>query len=148
MENKKCPKCGAVESVKSGMAKGRQRYKCKGCGYHYTVMKLGKALEKAYVIRALQLYLEGMGFRGIERVMGISHVTVIYWVRKYGKDLSIIRKQDGACAEVEVDELHSYVGEKKTKYGSGVLLEGATKKCWIVPLAVEEPPRAAHSLKD
>jgi outer membrane protein assembly factor BamB len=28
----KCPKCSCEESVKSGIIKGRQRYKCKECG--------------------------------------------------------------------------------------------------------------------
>lgn len=69
--------------------------------------------------------------------MGISHVTVLNWVRKYGKDLSFLRKEDSKSKEVEVDELHSYVGDKKTTYGSGVLLEGLVKKCWVVRLAVE-----------
>lgn len=137
MEKKSCPKCSSTECVKHGFMKGSQRYWCKNCGYRYTVAKLGKSLEKSYVVRSLQLYLEGMGFRAIERVMGISHVTVINWVKKYGKDLCFIRKEDGRSREIEVDELHSYVGDKKKRYGSGVLLEGTVKKCWVVPLAAE-----------
>jgi transposase-like protein len=33
----KCPKCISKESVKSGIIKGKQRYKCKECGCNYTV---------------------------------------------------------------------------------------------------------------
>ncbi len=137
MEKPLCPKCHSDQCVKHGYMKGRQRYWCKSCDYRYTVFKMGKALEKSYVIRSLQLYLEGLGFRAIERIMGISHVTVMNWVKKHGKDLSFIRKEDSRSREVEVDELHSYVGDKK-KYGSGVLLEGQVKKCWVVPSAAEE----------
>ena len=34
-----CPKCSHDIYVKAGKAKGRQRYKCKGCNYHYTVLE-------------------------------------------------------------------------------------------------------------
>ena len=30
---------------------------------------------------AVNLYLEGVGFRGIERLTNISHVTVMRWVK-------------------------------------------------------------------
>jgi len=140
-----CPKCSSKEWIKRGKVRGHQRYQCKECRYLYTVLKLGKSFERSYVIRSLQLYLEGLGFRSIERIMGISHVTVINWVKKYGKELSFLRKQDSVSKEVEVDELHSYVGDKKTKYGSGLLLEGQTKKCWVVRSEAEAPIREAHS---
>lgn len=138
MEKKPCPKCSSSESIKRGRVRGLQRYQCKSCSYLYTVFKLGQSIERSYVIRSLQLYLEGLGFRAIERMMGISHVTVMNWVKKYGKDLSFLHKEDGGSREVEVDELHSYVGDKKKRYGSGVLLEGLVKKCWVVPSVAEE----------
>ena len=144
-QTKQCPKCSSDEKIKRGIVRKQQRYQCKSCGYLYTVMKLGKSFEKSYVIRSLQLYLEGLGFRSIERIMGISHVTVMNWVKKYGKELSFLKKQDSVSKEVEVDELHSYVGDKKTKYGSGLLLEGIVKKCWVVRSAAGEPIREDRS---
>ena len=36
------------------------------------------------MIKALQLYIEGVGYREIERLLGISHVTVMNWVKKWG----------------------------------------------------------------
>jgi transposase-like protein len=35
----------------------------------------------------LRLYVNGMGFRGIERVKGVHHTTVITWVKQAGKTL-------------------------------------------------------------
>ncbi len=35
----KCLKCGSSKKVKNGVLKGVQRYKCKECGYNYTVEK-------------------------------------------------------------------------------------------------------------
>ena len=63
---------------------GRQRYKCRQCGYHFTVAKVGREVDSYYVIKALQLYIEGVSYREIERLLGVSHVSVMNWVKKYG----------------------------------------------------------------
>ncbi|MCL5990485.1 MAG: hypothetical protein M1419_00070 [Bacteroidetes bacterium] len=132
MEPKKCPKCGTIKIIKHGIVKNRQRYTCKECNYHFTVFKLGKELEKLYIIRTIQLYLEGLGFRAISRVIGISHVTIINWVKKFGKELEFIRIERDRDAIVEVDEICSYVGSKKNEYGSGLLLKEGVKKYWVL----------------
>lgn len=31
------------------------------------------------------MHASGMGFRAIERVKGVHHTTIIYWVKQYGK---------------------------------------------------------------
>ncbi|MEO1096272.1 MAG: helix-turn-helix domain-containing protein, partial [Bacteroidota bacterium] len=60
-----------------------QRFKCKKCYYYFTVNKLGKTIDDYYVIKALQLHLEGISYREIERLLGVSHVSVMNWVKKY-----------------------------------------------------------------
>ena len=79
-----CPKCDSDEATKSGVISGRQRFKCRACGYHYTVAKVGREVDSYYVIKALQLYIEGVSYREIERLLGVSHVSVMNWVKKYG----------------------------------------------------------------
>jgi len=37
--------------------------------------------------QCLQMYVNGMGFRAIERVMRVHHTTVISWVKKIGNKL-------------------------------------------------------------
>jgi transposase len=44
---------------------------------------MGKSIESYYVIKALQLYIEGVSYREIERLLGVSHVSVMNWVKKY-----------------------------------------------------------------
>lgn len=61
---------------------GKQRYRCKSCGFNYTTGFRGKPIELRQ--RALQLYLDGLGFRAIGRILGVSNVTVLNWVRAYG----------------------------------------------------------------
>ncbi|MBO0358970.1 IS1 family transposase [Hymenobacter sp. BT186] len=84
MEQVVCPKCETKDATKSGIVGGRQRYKCKNCGYHFSVAKVGKEINSYYVIKALQLYVEGISYREIERLLGVSHVSVMNWVKKYG----------------------------------------------------------------
>jgi len=64
------------------MMNGKQRYRCKICGFNYTTGFRGKPLEVRQ--QALKLYLEGLGFRAIGRILGVSNVTVLNWVRAYG----------------------------------------------------------------
>ncbi|MBC6401801.1 MAG: hypothetical protein GDA42_09055 [Ekhidna sp.] len=80
--------------------------------------KLGKGVDNYYIRLSLRLYLEGMSFRGIERVVGVSHVSVINGVKKYGKDLKTLHTgEEKPIKTVEVDELHSYVKTKKQCMG-------------------------------
>ncbi len=84
--------------------------------------KLGKVKPPEVQRKALQLYLEGMSFRGIEGVLGVSHVTVLKWVRRWGQKIAALRREGEPkeVVQVEVDELCAYVGAKKAKVGMGV----------------------------
>ena len=82
MENT-CPKCKSIKVVKSGIINEKQRFHCKDCNYYFTVKKLGKQIDDYYVTKALQLYLEGLSYREIERIIGVSHVTISSWIKKY-----------------------------------------------------------------
>ena len=87
------PKCLSIKYVKSGIKYSKQRYICKKCGCNFTKsQKRGAALETK--LMALKLYLEGMGFRSIGRVLNVSNVTVLYWIRNLGKSVkSYVQKQ-------------------------------------------------------
>jgi len=115
-----CPKCNSGKYVKDGIVKGKQRYFCKECRYRYTVKHLGKPIELKKA--ALYLYLEGLGFRSIERFLKVSNVSVMNWIKGFGKEIESLRKTDGTIEIVEMDELHTYIGLKKTTFGYGLLL--------------------------
>lgn len=134
-----CPKCRSVSRIKSGMARNKQRYKCQSCGCHYTQSSLHRISENKRA-RCIKLYLEGLGFRAIERLEGVSHVTVMKWVRKLGE---AIEKQAHASVEkisvMELDELWHFIGKKKTNAGSGlrmIVMEDASVPFGLV--AVEQ----------
>lgn len=115
-----CPRCGSPNKVKSGMKDGRQRYKCKLCRYLFTVAQKSDTATPDQRRLALTLYLEGLGFRSIGRVLGFSHVAVYQWIKTFGEQVEAIKRP--AAQIVELDELHSYVRHKKTIAGSGLLL--------------------------
>ena len=100
----RCPKCKGEEKTKNGFKNGVQRYKCKSCGCNYT-----KSTHHGYPIavkrEALRYYLEGIGFRRIERLLEISHTAVIYWVKKAGEKIKEIAFEERKAEKVDILEL-------------------------------------------
>ena len=106
----KCLKCSSLNVCKNGKMYGMQRYKCKDCNYNYTKGRNSK--DKSLKRFALELYLEGLGFRSIGRLIKVSHVSVFNWVKQYGKSLDLLQNDHDICI-TEIDEMHSYIGSKK-----------------------------------
>ncbi len=131
-----CPNCTSDNFIKSGFMKGSQRYKCKNCGFHYTVSQKSDTSSNEHRRTALILYLEGLGFRSIGRVLGFSHVAVYNWIRDFGEKLEDLKK-DETVKIVEMDEMHSYVGSKKNIVGSGLLLIDLENDFSIVSQGIE-----------
>jgi transposase len=96
--------------------------------------------------QALQLYLEGLGFRSIGRFLGVSHVSVQKWIRKFGSELEEL-KSENEISVVELDEMHTYIGNKITTAGSGLLLIELGKNSSTALLAVEEQKQDKSSGK-
>ena len=78
-----CPKCQTEQCSKDGIVKGRQRYRCKHCGYRHTVVY--KWYSETVKRQALAMYLEGLGFRSTGRLLNCSHVAVYQWIKQYGE---------------------------------------------------------------
>ena len=114
-----CPRCGSVENTKDGLARGRHRYKCKHCLYHYTVLKRSGEQPPATRQLALELYLEGLGFRAIGRLLKVSNTAVLGWIKKAGEKVAL-SPADEPVEVVEVDEMHTFVGQKKVTVGFGL----------------------------
>lgn len=129
----RCFYCHSDNKVKAGFVKGKQRYKCKECKSLFTVEQKSTAYTKDVKRLALQLYLEGNCFNAIGRILGVSHVGVLKWIKKYGKQAEALRS-DQSIAIVEIDEMHSYIRRKKTISGYGLLLidmeKGSSTLCW------------------
>ena len=113
-----CKRCGSVDYAKSGMARGHQRYRCRGCGCHFTDTPLR---GKPPAMKALAVLLYGMGgmsFSMIGRVLGVSDVAVLKWVRAEASALP----EPEVCASVttvEVDEMWHFLKKSLPSSGSG-----------------------------
>ena len=137
-----CPKCKSVNFRKDGIVKSRQRYLCKDCMHRFTVEQIGKSNDLKR--NALILYLEGLGFRSIGRYLNVSHVAVFNWIKAFGEKLNDFRNS-GEIEVVELDEMHTYIGSKKTIVGSGLLLIEMGTDSSIVKLVREELKQEENS---
>ena len=132
-----CLKCESSDYRKNGVIKGVQRYKCKNCSYNFTVQQPSNKYSKEVKKKALQLYLEGLGFRAIGRVLGVSNVSILNWIRSFGEAVSALQTENKTIDVVELDEMHSFVGSKKTVVGYGLLLIDLGKNSSTSLLAIE-----------
>ena len=107
-----CPKCKSTDKVKDGIVRCLQRYKCKSCNYRYTVEKKSDVKSKEVKRMALEMYLEGLGFRSIGRILKISHGTVYSWVKQWGEKVDLPKREE-PIEIVELDEMHTYIEGKK-----------------------------------
>ncbi len=88
-----------------------------------------------------------MGFRSIGRVLGVSHVSVQKWIKKFGKELEDL-KSENEISIVEMDKMHTYIGNKKNIAGSGLLLIELGKSSSTALLVAEERKLENYSGKN
>jgi transposase-like protein len=116
-----CLKCGSEAIVKNGHMKGLQRYKCKSCSYQFTQeTPRGKPLKDK--ILALTLYLSGLSMNMTGQIVGVSTQSVMRWIKMFSAKYADIPLPQGTVEEVEIDEMHHYIGKKNIFSGSGKLL--------------------------
>jgi len=127
-----CPQCQSERIVKSGIVNERQRYKCKSCNYFFTVNKLGKQIDKYYVTKALQLYLEGLTYREIERIIGVSHVSVMNWVRKYNVYKVQNTSYHPTYKILNQSELSTYFSKPENTKGAGMIVTELGDKYMVI----------------
>lgn len=132
MEEITCPKCGGNTIVKSGIIKERQRYLCKSCTYYFTVNKIGKKIDDYYVTKALQLYLEGLSYREIERIIGVSHVSISNWVKEYKIKKPPHPNYHPSYKILKHAELLEYLKTKEQLSGAGMIITELGDKFMLI----------------
>jgi transposase-like protein len=116
-----CPKCKSSHHVKDGIVSGRQRYKCKKCHYRYTVERKSDVKNAETKRLALALYLEGLGFRSIGRILKISYGTVYVWMKDWNTKITFPRKESPS-ERATLAKMHALVESKKSNEHYGLLL--------------------------
>jgi transposase-like protein len=83
-----CPDCQSTNINKNGLKRGKQNHICSDCRRQFIDVYSERGYPQEVKKQCLHLYLEGNGFRRIERLTGVSHNTVINWVKEAGNSLS------------------------------------------------------------
>lgn len=114
-----CPQCSSSHIRKNGIKQGKQNHICKECHRQFIDnYDAPRTYSRQVKQHCLKLYVNGMGFRAIERVTGVHHTTVIYWVRQVADQLEDTPEGAEIPQVGELDELETFVGAKKTRSGA------------------------------
>jgi len=117
-----CPKCNSKYFVKSWFANWKPRKKCKDCWCNFTRSEIKwkpQILKKIAVI----LYLEWLWLRSIWRVLWVSNVAVLKWIKQVWKTVEKLRKEQkqiNGLHTMQFDEMWHYVGKKNKNFGFGL----------------------------
>jgi hypothetical protein len=110
----------------------------------------------------VRLYLEGTNFRCIGRLFSVNHQSVVNWVNSYHASLPAAEHSVATPETLEMDELFTFVGSKKTQAYVVTLVDRASRCIHALTRAVDlfvrcynarqirkhkvpEVPRAAYS---
>ena len=135
----KCPKCNSTNHVKNGKVGQKQRHKCKSCGCNFT-KSTRQGYPKSKKKLALQMYIEGIGFRQIGRILKVSYGTIFGWIKFAAKEIQTIEKDNKPkkVRIMELDEMWSFVQKKEKQSGSGWLLIEKKDELSTSILVIEE----------
>jgi transposase len=111
-----CPHCQQTRyQTKDGLTgAGSQRVRCRSCGKRYTAQPKPHGYPPELRVQALKLYVDGMNFRRIARQLDLHHQTVINWVNAAADQVPNPPPTPEQVDTVELDELYTFVGHKKT----------------------------------
>jgi transposase len=126
-----CKSCGSERVVKSGIVRGKQRYKCRSCHYFF-VEGDERTSEPIAALKALCVLFYSLGkssYGMLGKIIERDRSLIYRWIRETGlntKEPTV----DGEIKEMEFDEMWHYIGCKKTSFGSSKPLTVASGELW------------------
>jgi len=117
-----CPRCKSNNHVRDGIVHGKQRHKCKDCLFRYTVERKSDVKTMETRRLALELYLEGFGFRPAGRILKISYGTVYQWIKEWNIPASLPRCRENPVEITNLGQMLTYIASKKAAARYGLLL--------------------------
>ncbi len=135
-----CKKCQSNDCVKAGFIRGLQRYKCKECSSYFTLTP-PRHKDLSQKLLGLHLYLSGMSLRAIGKVMRVSQVAVMTWVKTLVPQICPKVEPQGRVMVMELDEMWHYLKKSPTSSGSGRLIAAIPVDSLIgnVGVVIEKP---------
>ena len=113
----RCKRCGSGEQVRNGLMRGKQRYRCKGCGLNFTDTP-PRGMPPAMKVTAVLLYLSGLSMNRTAKLLGVSTPSVMAWIEQFAKAYAQKPEPEGRAVVVELDEMWHYL--KKGQQALGV----------------------------
>ncbi len=114
----KCTHCESEKTVKAGLnPSGSQRYYCKACQRHCTPAPKPMGYSAEVREQAVKMVVDGANFRRTGRYLKVNHQSVVNWFNAATATLQAEeapRPPVGEWDVVELDELFTFVGDKKT----------------------------------
>ena len=116
-----CHCCQSNEVKKSGRFSNKnfmvQRYQCNRCGKTFSDKQPldGLRVDFKQACQAVNLLCEGMGIRAVGRIMNLHRDTVLSILETAGAKFEAFldeKVQDVKAANVQIDEIYSFVGCK------------------------------------
>ncbi|MFM6983611.1 MAG: terminase gpP N-terminus-related DNA-binding protein [Chitinophagaceae bacterium] len=80
----------------------------------------------------MQLYIEGLSYREIERLLGVSHVSVANWVKQYGLSRPINLQYHPSYKILTHQQLLSHFEDKATLKGAGSIITEVGDKYMLI----------------
>ena len=100
-----CPDCQSNHIRKNGHRRGKQNHICVDCRRQCVENpKPHRGYSDDVRALCLKMSVNGMGFRGIERVTDIHHTTVLNWVKQVGEHLPDTYDPEAIPEVGELDE--------------------------------------------
>jgi transposase-like protein len=76
----------ACVSRKNGHKAGKQNHICRDCGRQFIdCYQAQQGYAEKIKKECLSIYVNGRGFRAIERIKGVHHTSIINWVKQVGE---------------------------------------------------------------
>ena len=122
----RCKRCGAEEHVRNGLRRGKQRYRCKGCGLNFTDTP-PRGMPLRVKALAVLLYLSGLSMNRTAQLLGVSTPSVMAWIERFAEVHAQKPEPEGRAVVVELDEMWHYLKKSGTSSGSGrlgIVLQG------------------------
>lgn len=123
MSTRVCKRCGSAQTVKCGTARGKQRYLCKKCGYHF-VAGDERANRSTAVLKALCIIFRALGIKQHRKIGECLHrdAAQIYdWMENNHIDTWCSRRAS-PCAEKKrfIKSLENVLGDDAALAAEGV----------------------------
>ena len=126
-----CKNCQSPNVIKRGITRGKQRFKCKECNYHFVVGD-ARTNEKIAAKKAMCVILYSLGkgsFRMLAKIFNTSPSLTYRWIVEAGCKLPD-QEIPGDITQMEFDEMWHFIKSKKTSFGSSKPLTVAAGELW------------------